>query len=64
MQQSGVGFGKGAVVVSAQSVTAQSRTDCVYNDDARLQRYAAGPATERQIVLLLLTDMEKKAQSR
>lgn len=49
-------------MVSTQSVRAQSRTD--YLGDARLQRRAAGPATERQIVLLLLTAMEKKAQDR
>lgn len=51
-------------MVSTQSVRAQSRTDCVYLGDARLQRRAAGPVTERQIVLLLLSAMEKKAQDR
>lgn len=58
------GVWKRVAVVSAQSVRAQSRTHCVYLGDARLQRCAAGPATERQIVLLLLTAMEKKAQDR
>lgn len=58
------GVWKRVAVVSTQSVRAQSRTNCVYLGDARLPRCAAGPATERQIVLLLLTAMEKKAQDR